>query len=821
MLRRVTPTSACVFIALSQSSRVTLTVFREEPAGSQNYVAIGDVTRDTIALGSRLHVLGITAPVPNAQKMVPGEIYSYDLAFDLGAGQPPTTLHRDQFLSAGNSIGYGGRLPSFALPPSLSKLKLVHGSCRKAGGEGQDMLPLLDRLIAANHLDPFERPHQLLLTGDQIYADDVPACLLTTLRDTAAQLLAWSEPETITWDGGVLLADDPRLRTGPAREEYEERHEPCNPSTTASRHAGRGFQTRMEFMFSQTDFSSLESDAHLIFLGEFYAQYLMAWSPELWPRSEDPNFVDPLHPAADEADNPLPYDVATYTETVRDLLSTTNRRHVKRQLKYREAVKATRREARRFAKQLPAVRRALANIPSYMIMDDHEITDDWNLDWAWHQAVLANSAGRHIVRNGLIAYAVFQDWGNQPDRYDHGPGQQLLDGIKTGATQVPDIVTNPQALNDILRLHTASPVDPQATMLWDHVATGSEHQVLFMDTRTWRHLPAHSNGKAPAGLINSDSLERQFSSPRLDRNLLTFVISPGPVFGLRRVEFGQSLKVIISGAEEADRETWEGQESARDHLYRRLLDHSPAILLSGDVHYAFVKHAGFRRWSTPRRSGRLVQLNCSSLRNEIGGTRALDGELRPMPCSKTFEHTASPDPFELGRALEVHFEAAAAAAAINPAANQEYVDSLYATLADIRVQNSLKQQPALDEDLVGPEYEQARLLMEQYSPGMPSMWNYHLNGVNERLGLAILDPHTLQRDPGRSVNLQDMARAAGRQPYVVGRNNIALVTLRLAPPPSTSPVEVVQTLFWWEPFLEDSHALLSYAAAAPLAPPQF
>ena len=32
---------------------------------------------------------------------------------------------------------------------------------------------------------------------------------------------------------------------------------------------------------------------------------------------------------------------------------------------------------------LPKVRRALANVPTYMIFDDHEISDDWFLNPTW------------------------------------------------------------------------------------------------------------------------------------------------------------------------------------------------------------------------------------------------------------------------------------------------------------------------------------------------------------------------------------------------------------------------------------------------------
>ena len=70
-----------------------------------------------------------------------------------------------------------------------------------------------------------------------------------------------------------------------------------------------------------------------------------------------------------------------------------------------------------FRSTLPAVRRALANTATYMICDDHEITDDWYFNLAWCERVLQKPLGRAIIRNGLSAYAVFQAWGNTPEQF--------------------------------------------------------------------------------------------------------------------------------------------------------------------------------------------------------------------------------------------------------------------------------------------------------------------------------------------------------------------------------------------------------------------
>ncbi|MFD2082909.1 hypothetical protein SAMN05421678_1296 [Actinopolymorpha cephalotaxi] len=50
------------------------------------------------------------------------------------------------------------------------------------------MLNQLDRLIGPTVTNPSRRPHQLLLTGDQIYADDPADALLAVIDANAATL---------------------------------------------------------------------------------------------------------------------------------------------------------------------------------------------------------------------------------------------------------------------------------------------------------------------------------------------------------------------------------------------------------------------------------------------------------------------------------------------------------------------------------------------------------------------------------------------------------------------------------------------------------
>jgi hypothetical protein len=83
--------------------------------------------------------------------------------------------------------------------------------------------------------------------------------------------------------------------------------------------------------------------------------------------------------------------------------------------KYREQIG----QLEKTRNDLPKVRRLLANIPTYMIFDDHEITDDWNITREWYENVRASKCGKQAIANGLAAYWVFQGWGNNPALYDY------------------------------------------------------------------------------------------------------------------------------------------------------------------------------------------------------------------------------------------------------------------------------------------------------------------------------------------------------------------------------------------------------------------
>lgn len=373
------PGHVCVFVATQRPCRVQLRVFEGGPLHAlPPPPELKKAATPTTPLGPRLHVALVDL---QGLALAPGAAYSYDLSLqpllrDLSTDDGPAqTLASLGLLSGPLALGYeDGVLPSFLAPPDkLEELRVLHGSCRKLHGQGEDALALADDLVAelftpgragrkglGEKLGSTDRlrPHQLLLTGDQIYADDVPVAFCKLVGELAEKLLCpWTKDGTRDPQPDLRFLDCGSGRYEPG-EVRARMHRGAIPEV------GHGLP------------------GHLIFLGEFLATYLLAFSPELWPK--DAAGQPTLEPAGvDEPGKPI--DEYRFWNL-----------------------------AREFAGQVGRARRVFANVPSLMICDDHEVTNNWNVHRAWVDNLRSSPRARRIARNALSAYAIFQDWGNRP-----------------------------------------------------------------------------------------------------------------------------------------------------------------------------------------------------------------------------------------------------------------------------------------------------------------------------------------------------------------------------------------------------------------------
>ena len=189
-----------------------------------------------------------------------------------------------------------------------------------------------------------------------------------------------------------------------------------------------------------------------------------------------------------------------------------------------------------------------------MVFDDHDVTDDWNLSRAWRDRVLhlARWAGASSPRP-LVAYALFQDWGNDPKRYlQKAPAREPA---RRGRWSLPKVARDgprdPRGGRQLEKLFALNQPDPEPApeLKWHFTIDGPRHRVVALDTRTRRvyrsrhpaaraALAGRAQGTAPRSKPSSRSrrASRCWSSSRRrrrccrrsssgDRPLMTRLIS--------------------------------------------------------------------------------------------------------------------------------------------------------------------------------------------------------------------------------------------------------------------------------------------------------
>ncbi|MDQ3083393.1 MAG: hypothetical protein M3Q77_01095 [Thermoproteota archaeon] len=325
---------------------------------------------------------------------------------------------------------------------------------------------------------------------------------------------------------------------------------------------------RKQIVTSKAQFTSEVSDNHLIGFGEFAAMYLVAWNPLIWPKEFNSDHAR-LSPSSESKQ------------------------------KYETEIK----ELEQSRKGIRKIRRLLANIPTYMICDDHEITDDWNIDRKWHDSVRNSTSGSQIIVNGLIAYWAFQGWGNDPHSFDDDfietikgylnlrKQKSLINLKETSKISTLDFGSKVAEVDKIKILEDRI----WNSKKWIYVAPTYPLSV-FLDCRTQREFV---NPDGPPILLNDEALDyiksEVYDSGYVKGDPLV-IISPTPVIGFELAESVQRFLTSISGTYKWDLETWRANEMGFIKFLAFLSSKfSPdyCIILSGDVHYAFTMKARF------------------------------------------------------------------------------------------------------------------------------------------------------------------------------------------------------------------------------------
>lgn len=410
--------------------------------------------------------------------------------------------------------------PGFVLQPTLTKV--LHGSCRKPHHADTDGLLRADRQLAEH--DPLDWPSVLIMSGDQVYVDDVAGPMLVAIHQLITQLGFADEalPESRVKHSADLHTKTPL---------YYQRDQ-ILPTSKQS----EGAATSLFAGTRKPIFTSVHAKNHLVSLAEVLAMYLLVWSPNGW---QEIDFSDA---------NTLPIpeeDIENYK---------TEQTHI---------------EA--FRDSLKQVQRLLAHIPSAMIFDDHDVTDDWNLTADWELAAYGHPLSRRIIGNAILGYGLCQGLGNAPEFFPEKGIQLCRDILQNPGTQLHD---------DTLEAFLAH-------NHW-HYSWPTSPTLMVLDTRTqrWRSERNLNKPSGLMDWESLQALRKQLEN--LDSAILVSAAPMFGVKLIETIQAGFTLagKPLVVDAENWMAHS--GSANTLLDIFLQHNTPQKFIILSGDVHYSFV-----------------------------------------------------------------------------------------------------------------------------------------------------------------------------------------------------------------------------------------
>ncbi len=430
--------------------------------------------------------------------------------------------------------------PSFIVKQQLDTV--IQGSCRKPDHKAPDALATVARQLNAGKL---ERPDYLVMAGDQIYADDVAGPMLVACQYLSKILGLYTATHEI---GGI------------SKQQLDWRYSLFKRGELFPKKQNQSWFDK--FWHGDNIVSARNHENHLIGLDEFFACYLLTWSSQCW--------------------------ALVYKQTVEAKSKLLHNQ----QIMYQNELE----NLTGFIDTLPLFSQVVANIPTVMIFDDHDITDDWNLTADWEEHIYGNTVTNNMIRDGLLSYTLFQGWGNCPEKTEG-----LIKQISQLAKH-KDFAS--ASFTELIHQHNQ----------W-HFEVNTVPAIVVLDTRTHRWRSETSN-KNPSGLMDWERLE-QFEHHLFKPQKSVLVVSAAPVFGVKAIEVVQSACEMIGKELLVDVENWMAHQGSAKKLMDMLRhDNAPdeVIILSGDVHYSFCFSA-MRRFSSD--TDKIWQLTCSGFKNEF------------------------------------------------------------------------------------------------------------------------------------------------------------------------------------------------------------
>ncbi|HTK10086.1 MAG TPA: alkaline phosphatase D family protein [Ktedonobacteraceae bacterium] len=275
------------------------------------------------------------------------------------------------------------------------------------------------------------------------------------------------------------------------------------------------------------------------------------------------------------------------------------------------------------------IRQLLAHVPSFMMFDDHEITNNWNLFSGWRARALREGQEQLLV-DGMVAYWIYQGWGNL--FCDEQTQHPLLTIMQQAAQSGEDAL-------EALRACVREEVYGKTVLPW-HYTIPTVPPIFVTNVRAERSAVFSADEAdfcASARIMSHtqmqnlhDWLQAQAQQPALLVSSVPVLLPPligllEYLMGNRPLQNSRFSLLRHLGLRIALWQLWLTRKMSFDHwpvfmdTWHELnkmvrAHHADVLVLSGDVHFSYAAVAR-PLWS--KRRFRLYQFVCSPFENSL------------------------------------------------------------------------------------------------------------------------------------------------------------------------------------------------------------
>ena len=273
----------------------------------------------------------------------------------------------------------------------------------------------------------------------------------------------------------------------------------------------------------------------------------------------------------------------------------------------------------------PANRWLLSTLPSCMIFDDHDIRDDWNTSWSWHEEINRTQWWHERLMGGLASYWVYQHIGNLSP-------SELADDLVYRAVLTHDGAEELDLTDAVFSLVERADRHPEVYR-WSYRRDLGDSRLVVIDSRAARVLePDRRSMLDPDELAWLDAQLTGEVDHLLIGTSLPFLLPPG-LHDLEAIDEaaaeGAYGGIVATVAEKSrqllDLEHWAAFDDGFASVFDIVMDVArgnrgrppqTVVFLSGDVHNSYVAEvtdAAARHGAVST----IAQAVCSPIRNPM------------------------------------------------------------------------------------------------------------------------------------------------------------------------------------------------------------